>query len=285
MNITLTQSKINNKLVETTNGRDLQAALGNTTHHRTWIKRALDAAYLVENIDYTILCVPVTGGKDRKDYYLTIESAKAIAMMQRSVVGKEVRDYYIALENNKPKPKTTLELLKDAVADLEKKESALAQSDAEKSRIYNEFIKSMYVVDGYRDFKNTADRIGISGFGRNTMLRCLRDKKWLTKNNKPYRAQIENKRFVVKTFQHEYDNGDTWSRDVVLVTEKGLVDILLIAQAWFKSQTPPPKPLPAPPQHYESLTDYTIDQYISVGWTIPQLLERNYIQLTKENSK
>ena len=40
------------------------------------INTVSNGAYLVENIDYTILCMPVSGGKDRKDYYLTVESAK-----------------------------------------------------------------------------------------------------------------------------------------------------------------------------------------------------------------
>lgn len=98
MNFNLIEQNVGDELVRTVSARELQEELGNSTSHPVWIKRAIDAAYLVENIDLTILLTPVTGGTDRKDYYLTIEAAKSIAMMQRSEIGKKVRDYFINIE-------------------------------------------------------------------------------------------------------------------------------------------------------------------------------------------
>ena len=99
MNFNLIEKNVGDELVRTVLARELQAALGNTTAHNMWITRAIEAAYLIENIDYTILCIPVSGGTDRKDYYLTIEAAKSIAMMQRSEIGKRIRDYFINIES------------------------------------------------------------------------------------------------------------------------------------------------------------------------------------------
>ena len=98
MNFNLIEQNIGDELVRTVSAKELQVELGNDTSHPVWIKRAIDAAYLVENIDLTILLTPVAGGTDRKDYYLTIEAAKSIAMMQRSEIGKKVRDYFINIE-------------------------------------------------------------------------------------------------------------------------------------------------------------------------------------------
>ena len=191
-----------------------------------------------------------------------------------------------------PKPviKTQLELAEEQVAlliELAEKDVELQKSKEAKAKIYEEFVESLSVI-GLRDFKGCADRIGIIGFGRNTMLKCLRHKEWLNVNNKPYRSQIENGRFVVKTLRKEYSDGKVWSKDIVMVTEKGLVDILLIAQDWLDAQYKPSQPAPvvtpvqpAPPPPSEPTLIITspckdLQAWLDMGWTIEGMIEAGH---------
>lgn len=104
MNFNLIKQKISSEIIDTVNGRELQFRLGNETPYTNWIKRAIDAAFLVNGEDYILITQVIDNPefsnlKSREsDYFFTIEAAKNIAMMQRSEIGKLVRDYFIDLE-------------------------------------------------------------------------------------------------------------------------------------------------------------------------------------------
>ena len=185
-----------------------------------------------------------------------------------------VYDRWQELENAQPKLSLADQLINAGKA-LKAKELELQKSEAERARIRKEFIDAM-AVEGLRDFKATADRIGIKGFGRNTMLKCLRDKQWLNKDNKPYRLQIENERFAIRTMTHRYTNGDVYSRDIPLVTERGVVDILLIAQEWLRNQEPKPQLAPPPPPAQLVITHPITEREKWVGWTDQAIVDAGH---------
>jgi len=56
-----------------------------------------------ENVDYIVFLIfeekpNSSGGRPSKDYFLTIETAKEISMLQRTEKGKEARKYFIECE-------------------------------------------------------------------------------------------------------------------------------------------------------------------------------------------
>jgi len=91
---------------ETVNARDLHAGLESKADYSTWFKTQAERARLKEGKDFVVVesllhkDVEQTkrGGSNRKDYFLTIEAAKHIAMMSGTEKGYEVRDYFIARE-------------------------------------------------------------------------------------------------------------------------------------------------------------------------------------------
>lgn len=89
---------------KTVNARDLHAFLESRKAFATWIKHRIKQGGLIEGEDY-ILEVPkrenqVGHGGDRRmtEYFLSVESAKHLAMIERNEKGKQARAYFIECE-------------------------------------------------------------------------------------------------------------------------------------------------------------------------------------------
>jgi anti-repressor protein len=83
------------------NARDLYVFLGVKKDFTSWCKHMFTYGF-TENADYCLL--PQTGeqsgrgGHNKIDYALTVDTAKEIAMIQRTDRGKEARQYFIECE-------------------------------------------------------------------------------------------------------------------------------------------------------------------------------------------
>lgn len=80
------------------NARVLCKALEIKKDFTNWIKGQIDRTGLQINVDYVVCEVASTGGRPQKDYHLTTDASKHIAMMSQGTKAKEVRDYFIAVE-------------------------------------------------------------------------------------------------------------------------------------------------------------------------------------------
>ena len=114
--------QIGSEVVSTVNARDLHKALESKQDFSTWLKARLEKLKLEEGVDYIMIesvgsvSTPQTYGfedleqngtksyninnlvKKVKDYYITIDVAKHIAMMEATEKGREVRKYFIECE-------------------------------------------------------------------------------------------------------------------------------------------------------------------------------------------
>ena len=104
--------KIGNEEVNSVNARDLHKALESGKDFSNWIKHRITKLNLTEGIDYVVLKVenvlaqigeqPIKGvsggGHNKIDYYVSIDVAKHIAMMEATEKGREVRNYFIECE-------------------------------------------------------------------------------------------------------------------------------------------------------------------------------------------
>ena len=86
------------------NARDLHAALGVGCDFVTWIKRRIAEYGFVEGEDFvfgsSVLRNQTGRGGDRRsrDYHLTLDMAKELAMIENNEIGRNIRRYLIALE-------------------------------------------------------------------------------------------------------------------------------------------------------------------------------------------
>jgi anti-repressor protein len=104
--IKVSKEKIGNSSVNSVSARDLHEALEVKRDFSTWIKNRIEKYQFIENEDY-IKTVPQNGGtgnnglfdgSDKIEYYLTIDMAKELAMIENNQNGRKIRKYFIEIE-------------------------------------------------------------------------------------------------------------------------------------------------------------------------------------------
>ena len=82
--IKLQPQTINGNAVETVSARELHAFLQSKQDFSTWIKNRVEYYDFVENQDFlTILSKTPNGGRPSREYYITLNMAKELAMVER----------------------------------------------------------------------------------------------------------------------------------------------------------------------------------------------------------
>lgn len=102
---------IGKQKVNSVNARELHSALEIKKDFSAWIKTQIDSLGFSENTDYLIISSKSAnsllpqkgeqkgrGGHNAKEYILTIEMAKHIAMASRTPKGYEIRQYFVKVE-------------------------------------------------------------------------------------------------------------------------------------------------------------------------------------------
>ena len=99
--IDLTQSAINGEVQQTVNARELHAFLESKQDFSTWIKNRVEQYDFVENQDFIKLHKKMELSKTGQmgiEYYITLDMAKELAMVERNEKGKQARQYFITCE-------------------------------------------------------------------------------------------------------------------------------------------------------------------------------------------
>lgn len=81
--------------------RELHHALGVGTQFKDWIQRRIQEYDFTEHTDFEVSLKNEqnpTGGRPSKDYMLTLDMAKELAMVEKTDKGKAVRRYFIEVE-------------------------------------------------------------------------------------------------------------------------------------------------------------------------------------------
>ena len=115
--ISLQPQPINGTPTETVSARELHAFLEVGRDFSTWIKDRISKYEFVENTDYITL--PKTGELENKglqgkiEYFVTLDMAKQLAMVENNDKGSQARKYFIECEKKlmQPKPMTQIELI------------------------------------------------------------------------------------------------------------------------------------------------------------------------------
>lgn len=107
--IPLGHAILNNQTVNAVNARDLHSFLESKQRFADWIKNRIEKYNFSEGTDFTQAIdfgatekndalESTTYGQGRIDYYLSMDMAKELAMVERNAKGKEAREYFITCE-------------------------------------------------------------------------------------------------------------------------------------------------------------------------------------------
>ena len=77
--------------------RELWQFLEIKTPFNDWVRRSI-LKHFKEDVDFYANLRKSTGGRPSKEYFLTIDTAKKLAMMAKTPKGDQARDYFIQCE-------------------------------------------------------------------------------------------------------------------------------------------------------------------------------------------
>jgi len=101
--IPIRQSTLQNEQIPTTDARQLHEFLESKRDFSNWMRhKVVDSEFFIEGQDYILLNISVEqdshGGHNRKDYAITLDTAKELCMLERNAQGKKARRYFIHWE-------------------------------------------------------------------------------------------------------------------------------------------------------------------------------------------
>ena len=102
--------------INSADARELHAFLNSEQQYADWIKNRITQYGFIENQDY-IVKTTYTGRRPRKEYFVTLDMAKELCMVENNDKGKEARRYFIKCEKELQAIK--FETYVDKIADLE----------------------------------------------------------------------------------------------------------------------------------------------------------------------
>ena len=89
---------MNGNAVETVSARELHSFLESKQEFTNWIKNRIEKYGFIENKDFvsfTENSVKPKKGRPSQEYYITLDMAKELAMVERTDIGKLARKYFI----------------------------------------------------------------------------------------------------------------------------------------------------------------------------------------------
>ncbi|WP_246054705.1 antA/AntB antirepressor family protein [Bartonella massiliensis] len=135
--IEITEQVIDGDTVQTVNARDLHTFLEVKTSFKDWIIRRIKERKFKEGYNFCSFLSESSGGRPSKEYYLTLDMAKHLSMIERNDKGHEARQYFIKCEKLLKKvatpqidystPQALLGVLNHLQSQIEQKDHVIAE--------------------------------------------------------------------------------------------------------------------------------------------------------------
>lgn len=226
--IKIAPAEINGVQVQAVNARELYEFLEVTSRFNDWIKNRIKDFDFVENKDFcTFTKNLVSGGKSR-EYYVSVNMAKELSMVERSEKGKQARLYFIQCEQKLKEVTTQQFQLPDftnpaiaARAWAEQFEKAQAlQMKVETDKPLVEFAET--IQESNEDFliRKAAKLLGVKV---KFLFGFLRQQQWIFKtSSEPYAVRVHQGLMTVKVGDYKDKDGESKHSITGYLTFKGL---------------------------------------------------------------
>lgn len=233
--IRINRKDINGNAVNTVNARELHAFLEVGKDFSTWLKDRIEQYNFIENQDFIIF--PETGeksgrGRPAKEYYLSLDMAKELAMVERNEKGKQARQYFIECERRANNPVELLNdpaQLRNLLANYSEKVIALENKVAEQAPKAEGFDR-IAGADGLLNLTNAAKSLNVRP---KDLFDFLQAKKWIYRrvggrSYSAYQDKIQCGYLTHKVYAMTLDDGTERIREQVVVTPRGLTKLASI---------------------------------------------------------
>lgn len=218
--------------VQTVNARDLHSFLGVGKDFSTWIKDRISQYGFLEGSDFAVaqeLSSPKSGSAMARSqmtfaYYLSIDMAKELAMVERNEKGKEARRYFIECERRAKSMLLALPDFTDPVAaarawaaEAEAKRTAQLQLEAAAPKL--EYADALLNADGTTKVADVAKTIGVRV---RKLQSALKKKGVILSNNAPAASYVAKGYFLESTHPYETKTRGVQIGHTARVTGKGI---------------------------------------------------------------
>lgn len=221
--VKISKAKVGEQNINAVNARDLWVALESKQDFSSWIKARIEKLGLVESRDYGVfhkVMENLSGGRPAKEYVVSIDIAKHLAMIEMTDKGRQVREYFIECE------KQLIQSFKTPTNMVEALELALEQAKEIES-LKTQAIENAPKVVAYDKLMDTHNNISIKEFGKiigmgeKNLFKWLRDNSYLMADNKPYQRYIDRGYFEVVEKTCNIDENRSKNYTQTLITPKG----------------------------------------------------------------
>ena len=209
---------------QTVNARELHAFLDSKQDFSTWIKARIAEYGFIENQDFVLFHNFMEKGRPRIEYFITLDMAKELSMVERTAKGKQARQYFIDCEKQLqvvPQiPQTLSEALRLA-ADLADEKAALLEEQQRNAPkvAFAEAVGNANDTILIRDLAKVLKQNGID-IGEKRLFAWLRANGYLTLQNMPMQRAMDMGLFWVSESVIALPDGDR-VRLTTRVTGKG----------------------------------------------------------------
>lgn len=201
------------------NAREMHEFLRSGYKFTDWIQEKIEKYEFEEGQDFFGILGKSTGGRPKKEFYLTMDTAKEIAMVENNDQGRKVRKYFIEVEKRARQiysvPKNFSEALYLA-SELQKK----IESDRPKV-LFADAVETSQSSILVGELAKLLKQNGIE-IGQQRLFQWLRDNNFLMKNkNLPTQKSMELKLMEIKERTINSPDGSIRITQTVKVTGKG----------------------------------------------------------------
>lgn len=208
--VNVANNLVGDDVIQTVNARELHMFLGVGKDFSTWIKDRIEAYDFTENQDYVLTLTKIGERRNvvQKDYFVSLDMAKELSMVDRGEKGKEVRKYFIqcekavkeSLQRAPALPANFVEALEMLV--VAEKQKLLLTTKVEELQPKAAFFDALTESPLEYTLSEVAKTLDT---GRTRFARFLREQGYLLKDNTPNQRYVEAGLMVLKL--HKFNDG------------------------------------------------------------------------------
>ena len=222
--IPVLSQRIGDQEINAINARELHAFLEVNTKFSQWIQDRIENYTFQEGQDFFLIFGKSTGGRPKKEYFLSLDMAKELAMLERNEKGKQARQYFIEVEKRFQAVRKELSTPEILELLTERTKKILAIETEQKFKL--DTFDRLFETEGTISIRNFAKMIQIEP---NRLFEILREHELLDDWNIAYQRYIAAGYFkIIETIKEHLKNPLLSSA----VTGKGQIYLLRKLREW-----------------------------------------------------